>query len=252
MEMRSNCGFSLASIRCLPRLLVGLCLGFSLAASADELRLPGFHDAVWKPLHFPKIQQHTLYDPMVLDDRSVLRATSKCSASALIAPVEDLDLARTPRLRWSWKIEQGISARLAERRKDGDDFAARVYVGFRFNSEGASTWERLKRHAVERIYGNELPGNTLSYVWSQNEPAGGSWPNPYTSASHMLSRGQGPLPEWKTESVNLLEDYRKSFGADPPEVMFVGIMTDSDNSCSQARAWFAEFRFGSDDEPSPE
>jgi hypothetical protein len=231
------------------RSAAALLLGCLLAASASgsgAFRLPDFDGDAWQPLHFPKIDKHTRYEPIDVDGRSALRATSACSASALIAPVEGLDLSRTPRLTWRWKVDRPIGARLSERQKGGDDFAARVYVAFRFDRSTASTWQLLKRRAAEGIYGSELPGNTLSYVWSQSEPAGRSWSNPYTAEAQMLSRGSGPLPDWRQERVNLERDYRSSFGAEPPPILFVGIMSDSDDSCSAASAWFADFGFEAD------
>ena len=59
----------------------------------------------------------------------------------------------------------------------------------------------------------------------------------------MLSLGRGPLEQWREETVDVVRDYRKSFGVAPPPILFVGIMSDSDDSCSQAAALFADFRF---------
>jgi hypothetical protein len=40
------------------------------------------------------------------------------------------------------------------------------------------------------------------------------------------------------EKRNLLEDYRKCFGEDPPKAGAVAIMTDTDNTGEQAVAWY--------------
>jgi len=46
--------------------------------------------------------------------------------------------------------------------------------------------------------------------------------------------------------MNLLEDYRKCFGEDPPKAGAVAIMTDTDNTGEQAAAWYGTIRLLSD------
>jgi hypothetical protein len=48
---------------------------------------------------------------------------------------------------------------------------------------------------------------------------------------------------WYNESMDVVATYRESFGVEPPPLLALGVMTDADNSCGQATAGFAEFRF---------
>jgi hypothetical protein len=48
--------------------------------------------------------------------------------------------------------------------------------------------------------------------------------------------------QWLDEKRNLLEDYRKRFGEDPPKAGAVAIMTDTDNTGEQAVAWYGPVR----------
>ena len=81
----------------------------------------------------PKVfQGKTSYTPVSDGDRRVLRAESRKAASGLYKEV-DLDPRKYPVLRWSWKIE-GTIPKGNGRTKEGDDYAARVYVVFPRNN----------------------------------------------------------------------------------------------------------------------
>ncbi len=196
----------------------------------------------WRALAFPRVERQTRFEPAEFEGRPVLRAQASCSASALLHAVPGLELARTPWLQWRWRVDRDLAAG-NPRTKAGDDFAARVYVAFRFEPERASGWEKLKRGAARLVYGGEMPGSALNYVWSATEPAGSAWTSPYTPDSRLISLGAGPAGAWRTESVDLQADYRRLFSAEPPPVDFVAVMSDSDDSCSEALAWFADLRF---------
>ena len=194
----------------------------------------------WEPLSLPGVDSPTAYSPVTEDGRSAVRSQSRCSASAFARSLKGVDLSLTPILRWSWKIETPLAAR-DERVKAGDDFAARVYVMFRFEPERAS-WTARARHRIGRLlYGREVPGSALNYVWSANEPAGTSWDNPFTADSKMISMGRAESGAWRSHQVDLVRDYRERFGAPAPEPLALAIMTDADNSCSEAGALFASF-----------
>jgi hypothetical protein len=93
------------------------------------------------------------------------------------------------------------------------------------------------------MFGSELPGNAINYVWSSREPAGAAWENPFTAHSRMVSLGAGPLGMWRSEDVDVLADYRTHFGDPVPTVVAVAVMSDSDSSCQRAEAHLARFRF---------
>ena len=224
---------------CLIAAAVWLCLAGSTTHAAEVLLAPPGSEA-WRPLTFSSVKRGTKYRPVTIDGQQVIRADAVCSASALYLPV-DVDLDRTPRLRWRWKVARGLVAH-DERVKGGDDFAARVYVMFRFDRSRASVWDRIRHDFGQRIYGNELPGNAINYVWSSREPAGSTWDNPHASASKMISLGAGRSTDWKTEEVDIVADYAAAFGESPPPVLGFALMSDSDNSCQKTTAYFADFQ----------
>ena len=194
---------------------------------------------------FPRVEKQTRYEPVDLGEGPVLRAQARCSASALLHAVPGLELARTPWLHWRWRVDRDLPAR-DPHAKSGDDFAARVYVAFQFEPARASRWERVKRGALRLVYGGELPGSALNYVWSASEPARSVWTSPYASQSRMISLGAGPAGAWSEASVDVQADYRRVFAAEPPPVEFVAVMSDADDGCAETLAWFADLRFASE------
>jgi hypothetical protein len=229
-----------------PGLLATLLL-LPLSGAAEpyaDRSLPDFADPAWRPFAFGNIDRHTSYRP-VAGKPAWLRAESECAASARIVPLPDLDLAHTPILHWRWRVDRPLEI-ADERSKPGDDFAARVYVMFRFQPEKASLFQRLRHRIGALAYGLEPPGTALSLVWSSREPEGESWKSPYGEESAMRVVASGATRKtgtWYNESMDVSAAYRKAFGAEPPPLLALGVMTDADDSCGEATAGFAEFRF---------
>lgn len=90
----------------------------------------------------------------------------------------DLELERTPRLAWRWRLESALDY-AAERRRQGDDFTAHLLVPFPFEAERSSIWGRMENRAGQQLTGQPVPGRAINFVWASHEPAGAEWPNPY-------------------------------------------------------------------------
>ncbi len=208
-------------------------------AGRVEIQLPAPGSAPWRPVEFPRIDRHTQYER---DEASgSLHARSDCAASGLILELGEIDLIQTPRLRWRWRVSEAPTVD-DEQTRDGDDFAARVYVTFPFDRDQASWLDRVRHQIGRRLFGRELPGRALTFVWSQSAPAGESWPNPFDPNIRMRAVTQGPVDGWRTVEVDIASFWRESFGSPPPRPTGLALMTDSDQSCSRAQAWYADFR----------
>jgi hypothetical protein len=221
------------------RLALGLWLGFAAGAAAQERAVPA---ADWQPLAFPKIERHTRYTTAREGEAAVIAAESECSASGLLHDLRGTDLAKTPLLRWRWRVDEALPP-ADEREKAGDDFAARVYVAFAFEPERASLFERASRRIASAVWGESLPGSSLTYVWSSSAAVGGRWPNPYAPSARMIVAASGAAAGWREAEVDLLADYEREFSHPAPAPMFLALMTDTDDRCLRARAAYAEFRF---------
>jgi hypothetical protein len=171
--------------------------------------------SAWERLEFDGVTEYRL----VIDQANrVLRADSRDSASGLVKRLE-FDPNQYPRLRWRWKIAQTLAQGDA-RSKSGDDYAARIYVIF--------------PHWLKPLT------RTINYIWANRLPQGSAVPSAYYQRSMMLAveSGDQDAGSWRTEERNLVDDYRRLFGEDPPRVGGIAIMTDTDNTGASARAWY--------------
>ena len=193
--------------------------------------------AQWEPLTFPKIKAHSTYTLIKEDGQSILKAESRDSASALVNR-RNFNVYETPRLRWRWKVEQ-LSDRGDPKEKAGDDYPIRVFVMFFYDPTRATLGERLIYGAAKAIYGKYPPHSTLNYVWTGRSLSGRIIQSPYTEKAFMvvLEKGKERVGQWVEESVNILEDYRKAFGKDPPATAGLAVMSDTDNAGGSAVAY---------------
>jgi len=208
------------------------------------LAQPG--DPGWKEITFPRISRHTRWSvvhPAILGGASAWHSEADCSASAMALSLVDMDLSRTPRLLWRWRLRRPLHVS-RERRAEGDDFAARVYVLFRFDPARASLWARARQSAAHLVFRREIPGAALEFVWTSQLPPGSRWPNPIAAEARMLAlrSGEADGEQFFQEQVDLVAEHRRAFGDARPEPMALAVMTDSDDSCSRASAEFADFR----------
>ncbi len=191
----------------------------------------------WERLTFPKIPDHTEYAIEADDDRAVLRAESRASASGLVSK-DSFDVYAHPRMNWRWKVDN-IYFNRNVREKDGDDYPIRIYVLFEYDPDKASFGQRVQYRAARLLYGEYPPHRTLNYVWSSAEDTPDIYPNPFTDRARMIPLRRGPahVGEWVEESVHIVEDYRRAFGEDPPRIARIAIMNDSDNTGEAAVSW---------------
>ena len=212
---------------------------FSAASPGDAL------PAGWEPLTFDNIPRHTDYKLVESEVGIVLRAESRQSASGLIRKKE-LDPKTWPMLTWQWRISN-VYEKGDVSKKSGDDYPARVYVAFRFDPDRAGFFQRMRYEAVKAMRGEYPPAQVINYIWANRAPKETAVPNPYSTQSMMVAvQSGGELAgRWVSETRNVLEDYRRLYGEDPPPISGVAIMTDSDNTGESATAWYGDIVFHS-------
>ena len=59
----------------------------------------------------------------------------------------------------------------------------------------------------------------------------------------FLARCAEGVGQWRDYHRNILEDYRRSFGEEPWDIVAVGVMTDSDNTKQKARCLYGDVTF---------
>ncbi|MFZ5875692.1 MAG: DUF3047 domain-containing protein [Nitrospirota bacterium] len=199
----------------------------------------------WKPEIFKKGKKakQTTYEVVRDGETTVLRADSVGTASGLEHEVS-VDLQEYPVLRWRWKVDNVVVAG-DPRRKDKDDYAARVYVTFAFDADKASFGERL-RYRTFRAVSGKLPFAAIAYIWASRTPV-----HTVTASPHMggilnliaVENGDARVGQWVEEERNVYEDYRRAFGKEPPLVSGVAVMTDTDNTQERATAYYGDLVF---------
>lgn len=197
----------------------------------------------WKPLIFEKIKEHTEYDLVQDGQQVVVKAVSRQSSSGLTREIT-IDPQEYPVIQWRWKVENILqNGDVAQ--KSGDDYPARLYITFQYDSSKVGFFEKAKFETIRLIYGQYPPLGAINYIWEGKSPIGTMVPNPYTDRVYMFvtESGSDKLNQWVTEERNIYEDYKKAFGEDPPNISGVAIMTDTDNTKESAIAYFGDIVF---------
>jgi hypothetical protein len=196
--------------------------------------------AGWKPLTFKNIEKHTAYILVKDGDTVVVKAEAQASASGLIREIK-VDPQEYPVVQWRWKINN-ILKKGDVRRKEGDDYPARLYITFEYDPKKLSFMDRAKYGLVKALYGQHPPLAALNYIWESQAAQGTMISNPFTDRAMMIvvESGSEKLNQWVMEERNLYEDYKKAFGEEPPTISGVAIMTDTDNTGESAVAYYGD------------
>lgn len=192
----------------------------------------------WDHISLPLAKGDTRYDIIDSEDMTYLKAITDNSASSLIYK-EDFDVYEYPVVEWKWKVEN-VFSRGDGTKKSGDDYPIRVYINFRYVKDRADTSLRFRYNFVKKFYGLDIPDSSLNYVWANKYHEKRIFPNifdPERSKIIVLQAGKEELNMWKTESINIVEDYRLAYGEDPPRIAYLSLMADSDNTGEKAIAY---------------
>jgi len=232
----------------------GLAAGFAwlcltvLAHAGDELPIGPFSAATpgsplppgWHAVDFGGDRQRTSYRLVSAEGNTVLRADAHAAASGLAHEVA-ASVAAYPLLQWRWKAAN-VLRKSDPATKEGDDYAARVYVMFDYPLEKLSLVERLRLRLARALYDPGVPAAALCYVWDTRLPVGTILASPYTSRVRIVvaESGVAHVNTWVTVQRDIGEDFRRAFGEEPPAISGVALATDTDNTREDATAWYGD------------
>lgn len=168
----------------------------------------------------------TEYRVLTENGAAYLKSESKNASSGLFIKTKH---KATPDLwlNWKWRALQFPTKkdpnRLANRSED--DFVARVYVIF----------------AAANIFRSDV----IEYVWDESIAVGTHSESPYSDRIHLLVVKSGKSEDkpdgWDAQERNVYQDYRALFGKEPKlDIGMIAVMSDSDNTGTEASADFAE------------
>ena len=227
--------------------------GMAATAPADgaDLQWVGRFDpslTAWHEVRLKSGQRPNTFRFAVWEGVKAVEVTSQASMSLLARPIT-VDLAATPVLCWRWRIGATLS-QADMLRRDGDDYAARVYVSLRLPASALGLGLRAQLALARAMWGQDLPDAAINYVWDNRQPVGTIRPNAYTDRAQMvvLRSGNGDAGRWVWERVDVRRDVMRLFGPGA-EAVQLAISADTDNTQSFARSGFADFHFVAPDRP---
>ena len=204
-------------------------LFFPFRALGSEILLDNYQGGLSPKWEEKSFKGKTLYEVTQEDNLRCIKATSRSSASGLFYKI-DYDTKKYPILTWRWKIDH-ILLKGDALKKEGDDYAARIYVVF----PSLIFWKT----------------RAINYIWANKLPLGKAVPNRFTKNAVMIAvqSGSSRAGQWIEERRNVFDDFRMHFGKDPPRVGAISIMTDTDNTGEEAIAWYGPIRILSLSDP---
>jgi len=194
----------------------------------------------WNFYRIAPNKKNTVYRLENYQGRTVLSANSKTSASGLAVKLRPRQ-ANNLWLQWEWKALSPIpEADNAERYHD--DAPLRILVAFDGNKSKLPLKEKLNFEMANLISGQEMPYATLMYIWSGKSPIDTIINNAHTSRIKMIvvDSGWDNLGTWHKHQRDLAADYKRAYGVPPGEVIGIALLTDTDNTKSEARAIYGD------------
>ena len=226
------------------------CLGLIGCSSVPQNKVAGANmdvsaSRVWQPedqLKWETVKlpgkQNTQYALVKRNSLSRLQAQAQSSASmlrkTLHVPSDQLNS-----LSFAWQVPQLIaSADMAQR--EHDDSPVRLVLAFEGDRSQFSAKNAMLNELTQVITGEPMPYATLMYVWCNQRPVGTVIQNPRTDRIRkiVVESGSDRLNQWLSYERNIRADFEKAFGETPGALIGIGLMTDTDNTRSQAQAWY--------------
>lgn len=232
---------------------MALLLGAAMAPAAlgaDDLRIAAFSTAAlgeppaaWKFATLPR-KQPTKFSVVELGGARVLKVEAEDSYGNLVHGLH-AQLSERGTLSWRWRVDKLVEdADLKQR--SGDDSPAKLCLFFAFDTSQLPLGERTRLSMAQSVTGQDVPGETLCYVWDNKLPADTGITNAFTKRIRMivLASGSAKLGQWVTERRNVVVDYQRLFGDESggkvPEVIGVAISADADNTHGHALSYFGD------------
>jgi hypothetical protein len=191
----------------------------------------------WEAVKLPgKIT--TQYSLVKVKAQQTVMANAQSSASML-----RLDLNVPPenfnRLAFAWQVQNLIEAADMGQREH-DDSPVRLVLAFEGDQRNFSPQNAMLSELTHAITGRPMPYATLMYVWCNKRPLNSVILNPRTDRIRkvVVESGKGRLDQWLTYERDIKADFEKAFGEAPGALIGIGLMTDTDNTRSNAKAWY--------------
>jgi hypothetical protein len=195
----------------------------------------------WTPVLLPA-KLRTAFQLEKHDQRLAVKAHAQSSASMLRQRLNVLP-EQLGRLQFEWQID-GLIAQADMAERDSEDSPVRLILAFEGDRSRFSAKNAMLSELTETLTGEPLPYATLMYVWCNHRPVGSVIVNPRTDRVRKLVVESGPahVRQWRRYERDVRADFERVFGEAPGALVGMAIMTDTDNTRSDARAWYGDIR----------
>jgi hypothetical protein len=214
-----------------------------LGLSAEHFRA-GEVPRGWKLRKFPGRTKGARAEWVTEDGVRSVKLSSRANLTFLEKTV-NIDISEYPVVAWKWKVENILEGN-DERTREGDDHPVRLFFVFEPDESKQSFWFRLKRFLyLDRIHGHPYGGRFLEYLWSSHLERGEVIDDPGKPWQKLLIIEGGPrnIGKWLSYERNLHEDFKKLYHEEPRRLIFIGILSDTDQTGQEAVSYIAELVF---------
>lgn len=210
--------------------------------AGDLLRETFDAPEAWQSLEYPDVGAFSEFMVINTGTNHYIRANCAGAFAGLVTS-NAFDVTRFPLLSWRWMTDT-VFTNLDPRSAAGDDYPLRVRLIFETPKDQLRIPDKL---AAIMHAGKPPPHSLLDYVWSGTDPVGATYRNPSNPRGRILVIRQDTTQTgvWVHAQANIVEDYRKAFGVDPPPLARLALICDSDNSGATVSAAFDDITLSS-------
>jgi hypothetical protein len=235
------------------RILNALLLGLFIAApawAADDAAIAPFSSAAvgdppaaWKFATLPN-KTPTKFSVVEMGGAKVLKVTAEDSYGNLVHAMR-VKVSEQATLSWRWRVDKLIDEADLKVRS-GEDAAAKVCVSFGFDGSKLNLGERAKLSLARSSTGEDVPTETLCYVWDNKLAADTGLVSVFTKRIRfiVLQSGSAKLGQWISERRNLAADHQRMFKDESegnvPDVVAVAVGADADNTHGRGLAYVGD------------
>lgn len=208
-----------------------------LVNEADRLASAGKRDSPW--YHYPLPgKKPTEFNFTRYNGRDAMAVHAQSSASMLRRKVHVIP-AELGQIHFSWNVPDLIAVADMSQR-DLDDSPVRVVMAFEGDRSRFSAKNAILNELTRALTGEEMPYAVLMYVWSKQRPIASVIHSPRTDRIRKLvvESGGARLHQWLDYQRDIAADFEAVFGESPGALVGIGIMTDTDNTQTTAKAWY--------------
>jgi len=190
-------------------------------------------NASWKQINVGKKPQTKFHF-----SGNTLEITADKSVAFFYREIQPV-MSSSPQLKWQWRVNKNIPA-TDQSIPNKDDRPLAVHLWF--DDGPASVFG-----SIATLFGYPRVGYLITYVWGGKRAAGSILPNPHfpkAGAIIILRNGASPTGIWRSESRNIVADFKRSFGRAPKlsALRYVAISGDTDDSQTSSRSQLRNFK----------